>query len=51
MVRSKLDSSPAGSTFTIGDEYALGSKSRIEFEVREEGFDPVSADPLLSNAS
>ena len=51
IVRSKLDTSPIGSTFTIGDEYALGSKSVIRFEVREEGFDPASADPLLSHAS
>ena len=51
MVRSKLDSAPVGSTFNIGHEYALGSKSLIAFEVREEGFDPASADPLLSNAN
>jgi hypothetical protein len=47
MVGDKLNASSAGSTFTIGDEYAGGSKAALEFEVREEGFDPASADPLL----
>ena len=51
IVKKKLDSSRVGGVFTIGDEYALGSKSHIQFEVREAGFDPASADPLLSNAS
>ena len=51
IVRSKLDAPLVGSAFKIGDEYALGSTSLIQFEVREEGFDPASADPLLSNAS
>src|SRR5215216_6481053 len=47
MVGDKLNASSAGGTFTIGDEYAGGSKAVLEFEVREEGFDPASADPLL----
>jgi hypothetical protein len=47
IVGDKLHASSAGSTFTIGDEYAGGSKAVLEFEVREGGFDPASADPLL----
>jgi len=50
-IRRKLDSSVAGSTFAIGDEYRAGSKGALQFEVREEGFDPASADPLLFGAS
>jgi hypothetical protein len=50
-IRRTLDSSVAGSTFAIGDEYRAGSKSVLQFEVREEGFDPASVDPLLSAAS
>ena len=51
LIRRKLDSSVAGTTFAIGDEYRAGSTERLHFEVREEGFDPASADRLLSAAS
>ena len=47
IVENKLNASSAGSTFTIDDEYAEGTQAILEFEVREEGFDPASADPLL----
>ena len=47
MVGDKLDASNAGNIFTIGNEYAGGSKAVLEFEVREDGFDPASADPLI----
>ena len=50
-IRRKLDSGVAGNTFAIGDEYRAGSKGALQFEVREKGFDPASADPLLSEAS
>ena len=50
MVREKLSSSMAGSTFVIGHEYAMGTGS-IEFDIREDGFDPPGEDPLLSNDS
>ena len=47
IVGDKLNASSAGSIFIIGGEYVEGSKAILEFEVREEGFDPASADPLL----
>jgi hypothetical protein len=47
MIGEKLKASSTGGAFTIGDEYAGGSKATLEFEVREEGFDPASADQLL----
>ena len=47
IVGDKLNASSASSTFTISGEYADSSKAVIEFEVREEGFDPANADPLL----
>lgn len=50
IVRKKLSSSRPGSTFVVSDEYAVGGGS-IEFEVREDCFDPAAADPLLSNDS
>lgn len=50
IVREKLSSSMEGSQFAIAEEYAAGSGS-IDFEVREDGFDPAGADPLLSNDS
>ena len=51
IVRNKLDSSLAGSKFTIGDEDGSGTQHVIKFEIRDEGFDPANADPLLSHAS
>ena len=51
IVRRKLSLSGAGSNFSIGDEYVPGTKTTIHFDVREEGFDPASADPLLSHDS
>ncbi|PYS69060.1 MAG: hypothetical protein DMF69_18145 [Acidobacteria bacterium] len=50
LVRSKLESLGEGSIVTIGDEYAP-STSVLRFEVKEAGFDPARADPLLSPAS
>ena len=50
MIREKLSSSIAGSIFVLSDEYVAGSGT-IEFDVREDGFDPAGADPLLSNDS
>jgi len=47
IVGNKLNASSAGSIFTISGEYVESSKATLEFEVREEGFDPASADPLL----
>jgi hypothetical protein len=49
IVRGKLDSCGVGSKFIIGNEYAEGSEAVLEFEVREEGFDPASVDPLLQS--
>lgn len=49
IVDSKLGSYGEGSKFTIGDEYAGGSKTVLDFEVQGEGFDPVSADSLLQS--
>jgi len=47
IVDGKLQACSAGDTFTISAEYAEGSEVELEFEVKDEGFDPVSADPLL----
>ena len=51
IVRRKLSLSGEGSHFVIGDEYRAGTKTTLYFEVRASGFDPASADPLLSNDS
>lgn len=50
IVREKLSSFKAGTVFVVGDEYGAGPGS-IEFDIREDGFDPAGADPLLSNDS
>lgn len=49
IIGRKLDSCVAGNKFSIGNEYAEGSKTILEFEVQEEEFDPSSADPLLQS--
>ena len=47
VVGDELNAGSAGGTFTIGGENAEGSKAILEFDLREEGFDPASEDPLL----
>ena len=49
IVENKLNECGVGDTFIIGHEYAEGTRAMIEFEVREEGFDPASADSLLQS--
>ena len=49
IVKEHLHRSEVGSTFTIGDEYVAGSKTVIQFEVRENNFDPASKDIGLSS--
>jgi len=49
IVGGKLDSHGAGEIFAVSDEYAPGSNAILEVDVREEGFDPASADPLLQS--
>jgi hypothetical protein len=48
IVRDRLASSVAGTDFVIGGEYAPGAKTPLRFQVRDDNFDPASADPLLN---
>jgi hypothetical protein len=47
VVEKKLSSCIAGDKFIIGSEYADGGEAVIEFDVKDDGFDPASADSLL----
>jgi hypothetical protein len=47
IVYEKLQTCNEGDTFAIDDEYADTNEAKLEFIVKEEGFDPASADKLL----
>lgn len=47
LIDEKLASHGAGETFVIAQEFAPASGIPLHFEIREEGFDPASADPQL----
>ena len=51
LIGQKLKSASAGSAFEIGEEYAEGTRFKLRFEVRAQGFDPASVDPYLSPES
>jgi hypothetical protein len=47
LIREKLSTSSAGTKIVIDSEYSSENEAQIVLEVREDGFDPASADPLL----
>ncbi len=47
LVGGFLDQTSAGDSFEIAAQYSPGSSYKLHFEVREDGFDPASADPDL----
>jgi hypothetical protein len=47
LVEEKLQMISDGSTFILSTEFASNSAAILQFEVREDSFDPASADPLL----
>jgi hypothetical protein len=51
IVEHALCEAPPGSICRAGDLYAPSAPYGIQLEVREDGFDPASADPLLDDAS
>lgn len=48
LIEAKLAAAPPGSSFLIQDEFAADSAYSLVLEVREDEFDPATADPLLS---
>jgi hypothetical protein len=49
LVEGKLATAQPGSTVRIHDEFAADSPYTLVLEVREDSFDPATADPLLPN--
>lgn len=47
LVAEKLSDPPVGSRICIREEFAPGSPYCLVLDVREEGFDPATADPML----
>ena len=47
LVEAKLVAAQAGSSFVIREEFAADSAYALAFDLREEGFDPATADTLL----
>jgi hypothetical protein len=47
LVDEQLQASGVGESFSIDAEYCEGNEARLEFVLKEEGFDPASADSLL----
>ena len=47
LIRSRLDGADVGATFILREEYVKGSHSAMFFEVKDQNFDPASADPML----
>ena len=48
LVTAQLQRAQPGSSFVVGPEYSRLVIYPLHFEVREDGFDPASADPQLS---
>jgi hypothetical protein len=48
IVEAKLAAAQAGETVRIQDEFAANSPYALILDVREDGFDPASADPTLA---
>jgi hypothetical protein len=51
LIESKLSTSGPDSTIIIRDEFASNSAYALGLVLREDGFDPASADPLLATSS
>lgn len=49
LVETKLATAQPGSTIRLRDEFVADSPYALVLEVREDGFDPATADPLLPN--
>jgi len=49
LVEAKLATAQPGSAIRIRDEFAADSPYALFLKVREDGFDPASADPILPN--
>ena len=47
IIESKVDATPPGSTAGIREEFAVDSPYSLVLDVREDGFDPASADAAL----
>jgi hypothetical protein len=47
LVRARLEGAEPGAQIAIREEFAPDSLYSLVFNVREDGFDPASADPLL----
>ena len=47
LVEEKISEGVVGDRFVIDEEYSLQNEVALEFELREEGFDPGSLDPYL----
>lgn len=48
LIEAKLAVAGPGSSVEIGDEFALNSPYRLVLDMRQDGFDPATADPSLS---
>lgn len=49
LVDTKLAQAQPGSVVRIQDEFTAGNPYALVLEVREDSFDPATADPLLPN--
>ena len=47
LVEKKVSEGIIGDRFVIDEEYSVENQVALEFEIREEGFDPASLDPYL----
>jgi hypothetical protein len=47
IIETKLAAAQPGKTISIRDEFAANSPYALILEVREDGFDPAQADPML----
>jgi len=49
LIKKKLESQRIPSEFEIDKEYSNQNESKLRFEIKEDGFDPASADPQLKD--
>ncbi len=47
IIRDKLKDSDVGNVFQIDSEYSKSNEAKLVFEIKEENFDPASADNFL----